>query len=291
MSNGLQVPMFWPQFHLALTSLHCSPPCSLGPQPHWPPRGSLSMLGVLRLHSIGTFQFPYLLQASDQLSNVLQRPIWLPILKLRHLHNAVTWLPSFLNFFFFFFYCYCYSITVVCILSPSVHHIPDKPTSLPHLHPPPSFCPCVLYSSSWKPFAPPSLPPSPLAIVRLFLTSMSLVIFCKQNFWLQGSLSQKTARPAWFRTKGSWGLPGGLDLLVVVFDFGGSGPKPHWTITDLCICCASYVRYLPQKGGREDLAGLGGMEVILGSRSSTGTPLLTRPKSFLFPNKYWQEYW
>lgn len=113
----------------------------------------------------------------------------------------------------------------------------------------------------------------------------------EQNFWLRGSLSQKTARPAWFRTKGSWGLPGGLDLLVVVFDFGGSGPKPHWTITDLCICCASYVRYLPQKGGREDLAGLGGMEVILGSRSSTGTPLLIGPKSFLFPNKYWQEYW
>ena len=55
---------------------------------------------------------------------------------------------------------------------------PAKPTSLPRLHPPPWFCPCVLYSSSWKPFSPLSPPPSPLAIVRLFLISMSLVIFC-----------------------------------------------------------------------------------------------------------------
>ena len=55
---------------------------------------------------------------------------------------------------------------------------PAKPTSLPCFHPPPWFCPCVLYSSSWKPFSPISPPHSPLAIVRLFLTSMSLVIFC-----------------------------------------------------------------------------------------------------------------
>ena len=55
---------------------------------------------------------------------------------------------------------------------------PSKPTSLQCFHPPPWFCPCVLYSSSWKPFSPLSPLPFPLAIVRLFLISMSLVIFC-----------------------------------------------------------------------------------------------------------------
>ena len=55
---------------------------------------------------------------------------------------------------------------------------PAKPTSLLWFHPPPWFCPRVLYSSSWKPFSPLSPPHSLLAIVRLFLTSMSLVIFC-----------------------------------------------------------------------------------------------------------------
>ena len=57
---------------------------------------------------------------------------------------------------------------------------PPQPnrTSLPCFHPPPWFCPCVLYSSSWTPFSPLSPPPSPLAVVRLFLTSVFLVIFC-----------------------------------------------------------------------------------------------------------------
>ena len=31
---------------------------------------------------------------------------------------------------------------------------PAKPTSLPHLHSPPWFCPCVLYSSSCNPLSP-----------------------------------------------------------------------------------------------------------------------------------------
>ena len=73
---------------------------------------------------------------------------------------------------------YCYSITVVCLFSPSLHPTPAEPTPLPHLHPPPWFCACVLYSSSCNPLSPLSPPHSPLAIVRLFLTSMSLVIFC-----------------------------------------------------------------------------------------------------------------
>ena len=76
-----------------------------------------------------------------------------------------------------FFNFYCYSITVVCIFSPSLHPTPAEITSLPHLHPPPWFCPCDLYSSSCNPLSSLSPPHSPLAIVGLFLTSMSLVIF------------------------------------------------------------------------------------------------------------------
>ena len=63
---------------------------------------------------------------------------------------------------FFFFNFYCYSITVVCLFSPSLHPTPAEPTSLPHLHPPPWFCPCVLYSSSCNPLFPLSpAPPTP----------------------------------------------------------------------------------------------------------------------------------
>ena len=81
-------------------------------------------------------------------------------------------------FLFFIFNFYCYSITVLCLFSPSLHPTPAEPTSLPHLHPPPWFCPWVLYSSSCNPLFPLSPPP---AIVRLFLTSMSLVIFTQWN--------------------------------------------------------------------------------------------------------------
>ena len=56
--------------------------------------------------------------------------------------------------------------------------LPIPPTSLPHFPPPPRFCPCVLYSSSCNPLSSLSPPHSPLTIVRLFLTSMSMVIFC-----------------------------------------------------------------------------------------------------------------
>ena len=84
---------------------------------------------------------------------------------------------------------YSYSITVVCLFSPSLHPTPAEPPSLPHVHPPPWFCPCVLYSSSCNPLSSLSPPYSPLAIVRLFLTSMSLVIFCLLFFfcWLCSS--------------------------------------------------------------------------------------------------------
>ena len=66
----------------------------------------------------------------------------------------------------------------MCLFSPSLHPTPAETTSLPHLHPPPCFCPCVLYSSSCNSLSSLSPPHSPLTIVRLFLTSMSLVVFC-----------------------------------------------------------------------------------------------------------------
>ena len=91
--------------------------------------------------------------------------------------NAGHWIWAISRYcLVFFFNFYCYSITVVCLFSPSLHPTPADPTALPH--PPPWFCPCVLYSSSCNSLS--SLPPphSPLTIVRLFLTSMSLVIFC-----------------------------------------------------------------------------------------------------------------
>ena len=82
-------------------------------------------------------------------------------------------------------YCYIFSIKIILLLFIHsflhflpLYHTPAKPTSLPYSHSLPWFYPCVLYSSSWKPFSPLSLSLSPLAIVRLFLTSMSLVIFC-----------------------------------------------------------------------------------------------------------------
>ena len=81
-------------------------------------------------------------------------------------------------FYFIFFIFYCYSITVVCLFSPSLHPTPVELPSLPHLHPPPWFCPRVLYSSSCNPLSSLFPPHFPLAIVRLFLPSMSLVICC-----------------------------------------------------------------------------------------------------------------
>ena len=68
-----------------------------------------------------------------------------------------------------------YSVTIVCIFSPSLRPTPASSTSLPHLYPSCWFCPCVLYSSSYRPLSLLSPPHSPLAIVTLFLISMSLV--------------------------------------------------------------------------------------------------------------------
>ena len=88
----------------------------------------------------------------------------------------------FFFFFFFFFLIYLLLFNYSCMpFPPSLHPTPGEPTSLPPLHPPPWICSCVLYSSSCNTLFPLSPPPPPtpaLAIVRLFLTSMSLVIFC-----------------------------------------------------------------------------------------------------------------
>ena len=84
--------------------------------------------------------------------------------------------------FFFFFLIYLLLFNYSCMpFPPSLHPTPAEPISLPPLHPPPWICSCVLYSSSCNPLYPLSPPPTPspaLAIVTLFLTSMSLVIFC-----------------------------------------------------------------------------------------------------------------
>ena len=79
---------------------------------------------------------------------------------------------------FLFFIFNFYSVIIVCIFSPSPHLTPANPTSLLHLYPPPWFSSFVIYSISYTPFSPQSLPHSPQAIVTLFLTLMSLVIFC-----------------------------------------------------------------------------------------------------------------
>ena len=100
----------------------------------------------------------------------------------QHENGAAEWddtckyILLFLFFFNFSIILLLFNYSCLHFLPP-LYPTPAKPTFLPCFHPPPWFCPCVLYSSSWKPFSPLSLPPSPLAIVRLFLTSMSLVIF------------------------------------------------------------------------------------------------------------------
>ena len=91
----------------------------------------------------------------------------------------------------FFFYranvtsnVYLYVCMYVCIIQLQLSAFsphsstPASPTSLPNFYPHPWFCPCVLYSSSYRPLSLLSPPHAPLAIVTLFLISMSLVIFC-----------------------------------------------------------------------------------------------------------------
>ena len=99
-----------------------------------------------------------------------------------HSHQQCTRVPFsphphqhlfFVGFFFKSFYC---SITVVCIFSPPLYPTPAKPTSLPCFYPPPWFCPCVLYSSSWKPF-----PHYPLASSLCLLSDCCSLLCCFNN--------------------------------------------------------------------------------------------------------------
>ena len=80
-------------------------------------------------------------------------------------------------FFLKLIYLFLFSYNCLCFL-PFPPPTPASPTSLPYLYPPPWFCPCVLYSSSYRPLSTLSPPHSPVAIVTMFLISMSLVIFC-----------------------------------------------------------------------------------------------------------------
>ena len=79
----------------------------------------------------------------------------------------------FYNFNFLLLFNYsCVPFLPILPLPPSWTPLP------PQLHPSPWFSPCVIYSSSSNPLSSLSPPHSPLPIVGLFLTSMSLVIFC-----------------------------------------------------------------------------------------------------------------
>ena len=81
--------------------------------------------------------------------------------KMCHWPGTYFFSYLFIYLFSIFKLFHCCSITVVCIFSPSLYPTPAKPTSLSCFHPPPWFSPCVLYSSSWNPFSPLSLPPLP----------------------------------------------------------------------------------------------------------------------------------
>ena len=98
-----------------------------------------------------------------------QESIATRILKIR------KWGSDKSNIFFFLFFFIAIQLQLSAF-SP----LPPLHPSQTHLPPPPPiwFCPCVLYRSSCKPLCQQSPPHSPLAIVRLFLTSMYLVIFC-----------------------------------------------------------------------------------------------------------------
>ena len=61
-----------------------------------------------------------------------------PVSQFFHMSTGVIMVPHHKEFFFFLTFFYCCSITVVYIFSPPLHSTPAKPTSFPHLHPPPS---------------------------------------------------------------------------------------------------------------------------------------------------------
>ena len=136
---------------------------------------------------------------------------------------------------------YCCSVTVVCIFSPSLHP-PAKPTSFPHLHPPPWFGPCLIYSSSWKPFSPLFPPHSPLAIIRLFLTSVSLVIFCL----LFSSVDYVPVKGEiiWYLSLTAWLISLGMKLTHVLLMRIPQRKKEKCFFKKSCMLCSLYSKWI-----------------------------------------------
>ena len=108
------------------------------------------------------------------------------------------------GFFLSFFFFYCYSITVVCLFSPSLHPTPAEPTSLPPLHPPPWFCPCVLYLGilSLAALAPLVLRPETLA----GLVALDSQLLCPQ---LREGAGPHLGSPPW---AAAWKLIQGSEM-------------------------------------------------------------------------------
>ena len=133
-----------------------------------------SLLSSVLKRSLHSCVPEYHLYTGDfQVSNCISDIYWTPTLHIYNLSCTTTWEPNGhykvkiakAELIFFNFNFYCYSVTVVCLFSPSLHPTPANPTSLPCLHPPPWFCPCVFYSSSCNPLSLLSPPHSPLIIV------------------------------------------------------------------------------------------------------------------------------
>ena len=84
----------------------------------------------------------------------------------QNLFSTISFFGLFLLFSFKFLLFFNYS----CL-----HFLPTHPhhPSQTHCSLPPWFCPCALYSSSWKPLSPLSPPHSPLAIVTLLIKNIS----------------------------------------------------------------------------------------------------------------------
>ena len=83
-------------------------------------------------------------------------------------HTHMWWIKIWEGYLFFLIYfllLFNYSCMPFLPFPPPT---PAEPTSLPHPHHRPRFCPCVLYNSSCNPLFPLSPPHSPLATARQF---------------------------------------------------------------------------------------------------------------------------